>query len=134
MNSSGATADCWFLSLLYVCFILNRLALCTINWRTPYELLYGSTPDISMIPRFKFYDRVYIKRDESRGYGENYGSFPSASNEFSGRFVGFSEYVGHMMTYKVLTDDTRKVIFRSRIKLARTDPNARLDNQNVQGC
>ena len=64
------------------------------------------------------------------GEGENSGSFPSVLNEFSGRFVGFSEHVGHIMTYKVLTDDTRKVIFRSRIKLARTDPNARLDNQN----
>ena len=75
---------------------MNRMALKSLNWRTPYEVLYGSTPDISMIYRFKFYDRIYSKRDDSRGGDE----FPSQSNEFSGRFVGFSEIVGHKLTYK----------------------------------
>ena len=37
----------------------------SLNWRTPHERLTGSTPDISMIYRFRFYDRVYVKRDES---------------------------------------------------------------------
>ena len=124
MNMTAAPAYCWLLCLQYVCFIMNRLALQSIHWRTPYEKLNGSTPDISMIYRFKFYDRVYFKRDESRG-GE---SFPSKSNETAGRFVGFSEDVGHTMTYKVLTEDTMKVLHRSRIKLASVDPNLRLDN------
>ena len=72
-----------------------------------------------------FWDRVYFKRDEtsaSRG-----GGFPSQSNEDAGRFVGFSEDVGHTMTYKVLTDDTNKIIYRSRIKLSSLMPNARID-------
>ena len=126
MNMVGAPAYCWLLCLQYVCFIMNRMALQSLAWRTPYETLYGSTPDISMIYRFKFYDKVYFKRDESRG-GEH---FPSASDEVVGRFVGFSESVGHSMTYKVLTDDTLKVLYRSRIKLASINPNLRLDNPN----
>ena len=124
LNMAAAPAYCWLLCLQYVCFIMNRLALQSLQWRTPYEKLHGSTPDISMIYRFKFYDRVYYKRDESRG-GAN---FPSQSNESVGRFVGFSEDVGHPMTYKVLTEDTLKVIHRSRIKLASVDPNLRLDD------
>ena len=127
LNMVAAPAYCWLLCLQYVCFIMNRLALQSLQWRTPYEKLHGSTPDISMIYRFKFYDRVYYKCDESRG-GEN---FPSQSNESVGRFVGFSEDVGHPMTYKVLTEDTLKVIHRSRIKLASVDPNLRLDHPTL---
>ena len=126
---SGAPASCWLLCLQYVCFMMNRTALAALHWRTPFERLFGSTPDISMIYRFKFYDRVYFKRDESRG-GD---SFPSASNEMSGRFVGFSEHVGHQMTYKVLTDDTQKVIYRSSVKLAELDPNIRLHDPDPGG-
>jgi hypothetical protein len=102
---------------------MNRLALESLEWRTAFECLKGSTPDISMIYRFRFYDSIYYKRDESEGGKE----FPSSSDELKGRFVGFSENVGHQMTYKILTDDNLKVIHRSRIKLAELDPNLRLD-------
>ena len=56
LNTSGAPADCWLLCLKYVCFIFNRMAMESLNWRTPHEQLTGSTPDISMIYRFHFYD------------------------------------------------------------------------------
>ena len=49
------------------------------------------------------------------------------SDESAGYFVGFSETVGHPMTYRILTDDSRKVIYRSRIRLATLDPNLQLD-------
>ena len=109
LNSSGAPAHCWLLCLNYVVFIMNRTALQSIGWRTPYEKLTGNTPDISMIYRFCFYDKIYFKRDESRG-GK---SFPSQSNELVGRFVGFSEHAGHSMTYIVLAEDTNKIMYRS---------------------
>jgi len=35
-----------------------------------------------------------------------------------GRMVGYACNVGHGLTYKVLTDDTQKVICRSRLRLA----------------
>ena len=56
--------------------------------------------------------------------------FPSRSEEGHGRFVGISEHVGHAMTFKVLTDDTKEVIHRSEIRSA-LDPkatNLRLDD------
>src|SRR5687768_1440718 len=49
-----------------------------------------------------------------------------------GHFVGIAEHVGHPMTYKILMDDTQKVISRSNIRSALdpTAPNQRLDPLN----
>lgn len=124
LNMTGAPASCWLLCLEYVTFIMNRMALQSLQWRTPHEKLYGITPDISIIYRFKFYDKIYFKRDISRGGKQ----FPSHSNELIGRFVGFAEDVGHDMTFKILTEDTEKIIYRSRIKLASVDHNNRIDH------
>jgi len=94
-----------------------------LGWRTPFESLKGYTPDISMIYRFKFWDKVYFKRGLQDGK-----CFPSKSNEEVGRFVGFSEKVGNSMTYKILTSETNKVIYRSRIKLASIRENIRAES------
>ena len=66
MNMSGAPPSTWLLCGEYVCFIMNRMAIGSLDWRTPYEQLLGHTPDISMIYRFKFFDRVYYKRVDSQ--------------------------------------------------------------------
>ena len=77
------------------------------------QILTGSTPDISAILQFDFYEPVYYKTEESH--------FPSMSNEKSGHFVGISEHVGHALTFMILTDDTQKIIHRSIVRTA-TDP------------
>ena len=124
LNISGAPPSCWLLCLEYVSYIMNRMATKSLRWRTPYESLTGITPDISVIYRFLFYDKIYFRNTNSRGESH---SFPSASNERLGRFVGFSTHVGHGMTYKILTSDTQQVIYRSRIRLASIQPNLRID-------
>ena len=60
--------------------------------------------------RFHWWQPVYYKLDDS--------DFPSDSREKRGRFVGISEHVGHALTYKILTDDTKRVIHRSNVRLA----------------
>ena len=50
--------------------------------------------------------------------------FPSDSGEAKGRFVGFGKTVGDAMTFKVLTDDTLKIIYRSNVRTA-LDPKER---------
>ena len=62
--------------------------------------------------RFSIWDPVYYKLDNS--------DFPSGSTEGRGRWVGIAENVGHDMTYKILTDDTKKVIYRSNVHSALT--------------
>ena len=70
--------------------------------------LNGSTPDISALLRFHFWQDVYYKLDDA--------DFPSQSREEKGHFVGFSEHVGHALTYKILTIDTKKIIHRSNVR------------------
>jgi hypothetical protein len=85
------------------------------------EILTGSTPDISPLLSFSWWKPVYFKLDDA--------SFPSNLREQRGCFVGINEYVGHAMTYMILTDDTQKIIHRSNVRTALDplSPNRRVD-------
>jgi hypothetical protein len=124
MDSSGSPANTWLLALLHVCFILNHTATASLRWRTPMSALMSSTTDISIILRFGWWEPVYYKLDDS--------DFPSESPELPGRMVGFSETVGHAMTYKILTGDTQKIIHRANVRTALDPdaPNTRTDLDN----
>jgi hypothetical protein len=100
---------------MYVCFMLNNTFSAVIQ-STPLHQAYGTDNDISPMLYFSFYEPVYYLVDET--------TFPSKSKELRGRWVGVSKNVGHFMTYKILTDDTRRIIHRSNIRLA-ADPHAR---------
>jgi hypothetical protein len=101
MDRTGLPPQTWFLALMYVCFILNFTASASLNWRTSMEILTGSTPDISPLLSFHWWEPVYFKLDDA--------TFPSNLKERRGRFVGISEHVGYAMTYMILTDDTQKI-------------------------
>ena len=111
LNFSGAPRKVWLLALKYICWILNHSALEKLGWRTPFEWLFGYTPDISVLLQFIFYEPVYYAAIEPK-----VGDTP----ELMGRFVGISEHVGHGMTYMVLTESD-KVIYRSDIRTAVKD-------------
>jgi hypothetical protein len=100
---------------MYVCFVLNN-AFSEVIQSTPLGQAYGTDNDISPMLYFSFYELVYYLVDET--------TFPSESKELRGRWVGVSENVGHFMTYKILTDDTRRIIHHSNIH-SMADPNAR---------
>lgn len=110
LKRTGAPACTWLLVLLYVIYILNRTATPSLNWKTPLQALNGDEPDISAIMQYQFWEPVYYRVSESDI------SFPSNAPEKLGRFVGFAESVGHALTFKVLTDDTQKVISRSVLR------------------
>ena len=121
MERSGSPAHTWLLAPIYACFFLNHTASAVLSWRTPLEQLTSTTPDISPLLRFYWWQPVYYKLDDS--------DFPSDTREKRGRFVGIAEHVGHSMTYKILTDDTKKVIHQSNVRPADDPltPNLRLD-------
>jgi hypothetical protein len=100
---------------MYVCFVLNN-AFSEVIQSTPLRQAYGTDNDISPMLYFSFYQPVYYLVDET--------IFPSESKELRGQWVGVNENVGHFMTYKILTDDTRWIIHHSNIRSA-ADPNAR---------
>jgi hypothetical protein len=99
----------WPLCLMYVCFLLNN-TWCEVVDDIPICMSTGSTDDISPLLCFHFWEPVYYKLDDS--------DFPSDSREKRGHFLSISESVGHAMTFKILTDDTLKVIHRSNVRLA----------------
>ena len=119
MQYKGVAPDCWLLCLEYVADIMNITAVQSLHWRTPIEKLTGQTPDTSIAMVFQFYDPVYYQMDRP--------TFPSGTTEKRGRFVGFAKDVGHAMTYKVLSDDSRKVLCRSLVRRIDEQPNLRLD-------
>jgi hypothetical protein len=110
MDRVGAPPCTWLLALVYVCFILNHTAHELLGWQTPLFCLTGITTDISILLNFRFYEPVYYATADSLKY-DGKTPFPSGIAEAKGRFVGFAESVGDVLTYKILTDDTQKVIY-----------------------
>jgi hypothetical protein len=128
LNRTGSPAYLWLLCLMYVCFLLNNTSSKALSGSIPIQVLTGSTNDISPLLQFRWYEPVYYMVDDS--------SFPSDSRERRGYFVGIAEHVGHAMTFKILTDDTKKIVYHSNICSA-LDPkshNLHLDPLNDDEC
>ena len=130
MNTSGCPACCWLLCLQYICVVLNHLASPTLQGICPVQALQGTTPDISFLLHFSFYEPVYYRIDSS----EPDLNFPSSSNEKKGYWVGFADNQGDSLTWRILTEDTQKIIIRSGVRSApRTTTNQRLASPSGEG-
>jgi hypothetical protein len=64
---------------------------------------------------------VYVKRYKNSNYSGMIGD--KKSSEIRGRFVGFSWDIGHALTFKILTNDTNKIISRSQLRLGKDGEN-----------
>ena len=130
MNTSGCTACCWLLCLQYICVVLSHLASPTLQGICPVQALEGTTPDISFLLHFSFYEPVYYRIDSS----EPDLNFPSSSNEKKGYWVGFAHNQGDSLTWRILTEDTQKIIIRSGVRSAlRTTTNQRPASPSGEG-
>ena len=130
MITSGCPACCWLLCLQYICVVLNHLASPTLQGICPVQALEGTTPDISFRLHFSFYEPVYYRIDSS----EPDLNFPSSSNEKKGYWVGFADNQGDSLTWRILTEDTQKIIIRSGVRSAlRTTTNQRLASPSGEG-
>ena len=108
MNRTGAPAHCWLLTLQYVCYILNHMSTVSLSCQVPLQVLYGATPDISIMLLYIFYQPVF--------YATHDQHFPSVSEERAAFWVGFEEHCGDSLTHIVVTVDTMKIIYRSAIR------------------
>ena len=130
MNTSGCPACCWLLWLQYICGVLNHLASPILQGICPVQALEGTTPDISFMLHFSFYEPVYYRIESS----EPDLHFPSSSNEKKGYWVGFADNQGDSLTWRILTEDTQKIIIRSGVRSAlRTTTNQRLASPSGDG-
>ena len=121
MNHRNVAPNAWLLCLQWIADVMNHTAEKSLGWRTPLQVLTGQTTDISILLVFLFWDVVYVPRYTDSGYSGLVGS--EQSSEIRGRFVGFAFDVGHALTFKILTDDTKKIICRSRVRLAKDNEN-----------
>ena len=108
LATSNAPLASWLLALELIIFVQNHVAIKSLGWRTPFEWIYGYTPDISVMLQFVFWEPVYYSTGTT-STGED--------GEEVGRFAGIAESIGHGMTYKVVTDDGR-IINRAVIRSA----------------
>ena len=130
MNTSGCPACCWLLCLQYISVVLNHLASPTLQGICPVQALEGTTPDISFMLHLSFYEPVYYRIDSS----EPDLNFLSSSNEKKGNWVGFADNQGDSVAWRILTEDTQKIIIRSGIRSAlRTTTNQRLVSPSGEG-
>ena len=128
MNWRDVWPSAWLLNLEWICDVHNLTAQKILGWRTPIEVLTGQTPDISILTCFLFWDVVYCARHKDKDFKNLLGS--EKSNEIRGYFVGFAWNVGHALTFKILTCDTHKIIYRSVVRLANdAHNNLKLDKQ-----
>jgi Reverse transcriptase (RNA-dependent DNA polymerase) len=119
MDRTGAPPSTWLLCLMYVCYLLNHTYNDNIK-NVPLTALTGETVDTSVLLQFSFWQKVYYRQ-----FGTG---FPSASREAVGHIVGISEHVGHALTWKILTADTNKIIYRSLVRpCTDEDPNLRAE-------
>ena len=117
MNWQNVDENAWLLCLQWCADVMNHTAEKSLGWRPPLKVLTGQTLDISILLCFMFWDVVYCARYEDAQYKGQVGS--QKSDEIRGRFVGFAWDVGHVLTFKILTDDTHRVIKRSQVRLAK---------------
>ena len=130
MNTSGCPAYCWLLCLQYICVVLNHLASPTLQGICPIQALQGTTPNVSFMLHFSFYEPVYYRIDSS----EPDLNFPSSSNEKKGYWVGFADNQGDSFTWRILTEDTQKITICSGVRSAlRTTTNQRLASPSGEG-
>ena len=114
MNRRGATAHCWLLTLKYVCCMLNHISTASLGGQVTLQVLYGVTPDISIMLLYTFHQPVF--------YATHDQYFSSESEEQAAFWVGFAVHCGDSLTHMVL-----RIIYRSAIR-PRTlkNPNQRL--------
>ena len=108
----------------------HHLASPTLQGICPAQALQGTTPDASFMLHFSFYEPVYYRIDSS----EPDLNFPSSSNEKKGYWVGFADNQGDSFTWRILTEDTQKIIIHSGVRSAlRTTTNQRLASPSGEG-
>ena len=104
-----------------ICMLhLNHIVCGALNGSIPLLVLYGITPDISIMLLYTFYLPVFY-------YATHDQLFPSESKEVAAFWVGFGEHCGDAMTHKFLHEITQKIIYRSAVRpITKTYPNHRL--------
>ena len=105
-------------AMLYVCELRNRTAASSIltKGRTPFEITFGFSPDISEYTTFEWYQYIW------------YWEPIQPQKQLLGRWLGVSDHIGNGLTYKIINDKA-EVIVRSTVTTLSEDDLKRVDFQ-----
>ena len=92
MNQVADSTLYWCWTSKLACDINCITAKRSLNWRTPYEIRTGNTPDISAFYKFKFLQPLKWY-DKHKGYPESTDNF--------GRYLGIAWNTGDELTYYI---------------------------------
>jgi len=108
MREYNAPQCFWCYAAEYAVEIINHTAARRIKWRTPYKILHGNTPDISVF-RFSFFEPIF--------YLNPHASYPQP-NMLPGRFLGIARKTGDHFTFIIVQDipKTGRILHRSIIQ------------------
>ena len=96
MSRTNCPSNLWFNCVRYVTMVLNHVAIKRLEWKTPVEVAFGVTPDISALLQFRWYEPVrYLAMSNNKWVEEK------------GRFVGVATNIGDALTYYVLTSNNQ---------------------------
>ena len=123
MERSGAPAAAWFLCLVYICLCLNNYVDPKLGdgTKSPIMMACFAHNDISTLLNFYLWQPVYYLLDPTDQ------SFPGKSKEIRTRWDGVDGSIGAKMCYKLVDDNSRKIICRSVIRSA-----TKLGSENLQ--
>ncbi|MGH7974081.1 MAG: hypothetical protein ACREBR_01045, partial [bacterium] len=106
MNRVRAPDTLWDFGLKFVSDIRLYTSRASLDFRTPYEVLKGNTPDISELMDFDFYQ--WVK------FNEPAASF-TEQRVVLGRWLGVAHDVGQAMCYWILKDNGR-IVARTTVR------------------
>ena len=108
MDCTGIDEKYWPWVHKYIADVNNHCATPFLNWEVPITKRHGYIPDISPLLQYQLNEKIYYKVDEK---------CPN-SQEKAGYWMGISHTVGDILTYDILTDDTKNIIQQSVLRPA----------------
>ena len=117
---TGCSPQSWYRLAQHVIDVYNHTALRSLHWRTPIEVSLGTTPDISGLLLYKFWEPIYYYD-------------PPTEGEKLGRWMGRADNYGDTMCHWILTDDTEELIVQGTVCSAihTNQPNLLIDSGEV---
>ena len=100
MIRTGAIPSVWPWALSYLADVNNHCASRFLRWRTPIEIRYGYTPNISALLLYQIWEQVYYKIDEGT---------PNIK-ESKGHWMGISPHVRDILTFYIYCPDTKREV------------------------
>ena len=105
MDRKKVPEELWDFGMEYTADLRCFIARPELNYRTPYEVLTGDTPDISEYLNFEFYQWVKVYDP---------ASFPT-NREYLGRWLGPAHNIGQALCYYILKENGQ-VIARTSVR------------------